>query len=777
MPTADTSRRRSPRADWLRRVGVGAYFAAATLAFGWPALLGRASSVVPSMQARLWPWRGDLDPSTLPPLGLQLDGAVSSYPWSQTFHEAIRHLELPFWDWHSFLGGYDLASNGVAGAFYPVHWVVWMLFDPLTGHTAYMLLHLWLGGLAMYLLLRHWHLGGPAGLVGGTCWMMCSYNVAWLQAEMMTPILVVTPLVFWALSAVVKQPDWPRVMVGSAAVALALVAGNIVVFLVVLWVAGLAAALRAALQAASSRDWRAVLRPWGALVGVGLGGLALSAVVTLPTLHNLLTLGRVTASRAESLPPRVALDDVAAQWWSAPPAESSLVLFSLFWCGRVALVLAAIGLSRRGRLRWMALALVLLFGALPYVPELVTLSWFTIPPVRAVSGFGRLAFLAAFGLAILAALGTSQLARIVSSRAGARPRASTARWALGLALGVLVVAEMIPFARASNPPWKSYSAASLYPATEIHQALAEFDRTSPWPALVLPISGVGDPQVPFSGNSFWGATAHSGDIDSVGGYDSAVPRRAAAVTRLMQGTPAAEAWKPYGGALLPTFSPEWSRIDLAGQLGITHLYTPPDVDLSVSAYSGANAQLRRVVSGPHGTLWRVDGTSRGPRLVDDAVLVPGPGDALARVATHDPQSSATVVLESRDGDEAPPKAPPAAADSPGSVHETLRETNSAHVEVTAERAAWLVMPIGFADGWHAEIDGHPTSVRPADFAYSAVRVPEGDHRVTFSYRPPLQVPGLVLTCAWVAFATGLLIRSGIRRRSLPAEQESHAART
>ena len=136
----------------IRRVAIAVYFAAVTFAFGWPALLGRSSSAVPGVQSRLWPWKsGDSGSFTAFP---QRDGAVSSYPWSVSYDRAIARAEFPFWDWHSFSTGYDVFSDGVSGAAYPIHWILWAAFDPATAHDVYMLLHLWLGGMVMYQIGR-----------------------------------------------------------------------------------------------------------------------------------------------------------------------------------------------------------------------------------------------------------------------------------------------------------------------------------------------------------------------------------------------------------------------------------------------------------------------------------------------------------------------------------------------------------------------------------------------------------------------------------------------
>ena len=364
----------------------GAFFAGVTLLFAWPALLGRSSSAVPGLQAQLWPWRGVVDTDPAP--ALQTDGAASSYPWSVSYHDALRRLELPFWDWHSFTGGYDLANDGVAGVMYPVHWLLWFAFEPPRAHDAYLVLHWWAGGLVMFLLLRHWRLPSGAALVGGTVWMLAPFNVGWLQAEMITPVLVVVPLAFWAVSAALDIGSWRRVLGASAALALALVAGNIVLFLVVVWVVGLYAAGTWLVALARRRPPSELRRMAGTLVLIAIGSFALSAYSLVPTLINLMSLSRRPAQLEQVLPAQGSASDILLSLWSPPELDSTIALFLLHWCGRVALLLAVAGLFHRGGRRTLGLLLVVFFTLLPVTPWLVQAGWYAIPPIRAVSGFG-----------------------------------------------------------------------------------------------------------------------------------------------------------------------------------------------------------------------------------------------------------------------------------------------------------------------------------------------------------------------------------------------------
>ena len=764
---ADGSGRRLHPA--LARCLPGFFFAGVTLLFAWPALLGRSTSAVPGLQALLWPWRGVVDTSPSP--ALQTDGAASSYPWSVGYHEALRQFELPFWDWHSFTGGYDLASDGVAGAMYPVHWLLWGAFEPPRAHDAYVVLHLWAGGLVMFMLLRHWRLASGPALVGGTVWMLAPFNVGWVQAEMIAPVLVIVPLAFWAVSAAIAQGSWQRVFGASAAIALAMVAGNLVVFMVVVWIVGLYAAATWIVALARRRPAAELARRAGTLVLVALGAFALSAYSLVPTLLNLLSLSRRPSQLEQVLPLQGSASDVLLSLWDPPALDSTIALFMLHWCGRVALVLAVVGLFHRGSRRVLGLVLVLFFTLMPVTPWLVHVGWYAIPPLRAVSGFGRLAFLGSFGMAILAASGTAvllSLLRRVWARTSTTRRTGRLDPLLGALVAGVVVVELLPFALAINPPWTDPEDTPLMPVTGAQESLTRGERE--WPGLVLPLAsvpaGAGEP----TGYSFWGATSHVGGVDSVGGYDSAVPTRATAFTQVMQGISAQTAVQPIGGAFLPNFGVEWTRLDLAERAGVTHVYAPPGVSLTDSVYAAAVPELRLVHDDADGQVWELARPMRGPRLVGRAFIATSTEDALARFAAPEHDAREVVVLERRGRSSAAGLTPDSPGDGPvGTVRSARRGYDGAVVDVDAERGAWLVMPIGYAPGWRADMNGQALAIRPADGAMSAVRVPAGDHTITFTYRPRGFRAGALATLAALLAALALLVATRVRGRRVTAE--------
>lgn len=62
--------------------------------------------------------------------------------------------------------------------------------------------------------------------------------------------------------------------------------------------------------------------------------------------------------------------------------------------------------------------------------------------------------------------------------------------------------------------------------------------------------------------------------------------------------------------------------------------------------------------------------------------------------------------------------------------------NRVVIEVTTAAAGYLVLSDMFFPGWEAQLDGRPTPLLRADYAFRAVWVPAGTHRVEMRFQPP-----------------------------------------
>ena len=85
----------------------------------------------------------------------------------------------------------------------------------------------------------------------------------------------------------------------------------------------------------------------------------------------------------------------------------------------------------------------------------------------------------------------------------------------------------------------------------------------------------------------------------------------------------------------------------------------------------------------------------------------------------------------------------------------------------ARRNAWLVTTDAALEGWTATVDGVETRLLPADVLARAAWIPEGRHRVVFSYDPPGRLTGWIGSGIGLAALAGLFAMGWLRRRPAP----------
>ena len=74
------------------------------------------------------------------------------------------------------------------------------------------------------------------------------------------------------------------------------------------------------------------------------------------------------------------------------------------------------------------------------------------------------------------------------------------------------------------------------------------------------------------------------------------------------------------------------------------------------------------------------------------------------------------------------------------------------IEVNYSKTGYLFLSQSLVPGWKAKIDGRPTKILRADYAFMSVLVPAGSHQVVFYYQPLAFILGL-----WISIFTCLAI--------------------
>ncbi len=104
------------------------------------------------------------------------------------------------------------------------------------------------------------------------------------------------------------------------------------------------------------------------------------------------------------------------------------------------------------------------------------------------------------------------------------------------------------------------------------------------------------------------------------------------------------------------------------------------------------------------------------------------------------------------------------------VNGTRFDANRVEVDATFERAGLLVIAQSFCHGWQASIDGQPATILRANYAFQAVSVPAGRHRVRLEYGTRTLAVGLGVSVSALIAAVVAWIRCG--RGTVPALRSS-----
>src|SRR5207253_5542369 len=90
------------------------------------------------------------------------------YPAKQILREIAQHGELPYWNRY-FSAGQPIAANPEHEVFYPLTWLI-LLPSYDFGFRPHILIHIYIGLIGMYALLRSMDLGAQASFYGAMAW-------------------------------------------------------------------------------------------------------------------------------------------------------------------------------------------------------------------------------------------------------------------------------------------------------------------------------------------------------------------------------------------------------------------------------------------------------------------------------------------------------------------------------------------------------------------------------------------------------------------------------
>jgi hypothetical protein len=745
-----------------------AFLALLTILFFWPVFL-----------AGYWLPRGG--------------GDLVSFLWPQYSFagEAIRSGSIPLWNPYLYSGAPFLADNQ-AGVLYPINLLAFLIFPRLSYQVmeGLVIFHIWLAGAATYVALRIWPSLGPpretrgmtgGALLGAIAFMFNDVLITHIGNLNLIAVAAWLPLILalYARGLSERRTSW---IVGSGVVfAVALLAGHaqmtaitlvgllaVAVWQIIVQVGPLRQIHRmrqgvplgnsmadkeSRLEADSTgraEEWR----PFGKLIALALLtpliAFSLTALQLLPSLEMTQYSLRAGLSYEEataySLPPAALASTFSPPLFGRGAAEfwGPWQRVETMYVGVVPLLLAGLAFRRKWRdnawffLGLGVLGLLIALGQYTPVYSLVH----SLPVLGGLRVPARFILLANFSLAALAAIG---LQRFMTESFSAK---RVLGWGGVVMIGgvlALVLAYQSTGAIDRNNNLTSAFSFLLFAGVALaimvaavnskiriqHSAFLLIGLLSL--ELVLLGSGIeidrNDPTQGYQHQAVVDFLKSDDGVFRSENASNAWPPDAALLHRVPDiggifNPLGLASYETYRGGMGNRGSPLYNF--LGAKYVLANKDQPPGDASFVPVFNG-DPQLDVYLN-----------TNALPRaqLIERAQAVSSGEEAWQAIHAPEFKPGGAVIVEGP------------ALDShtriDGARHLAFTHYSNERVELNASTpiTAYAVLSDVFYPGWTATIDDRPTTVYPANFAFRAVLVPPGEHRVTFTFEPPLWRVGL-----------------------------------
>ncbi len=389
--------------------------------FCWPVFAGRI--MLPAdMCLLMLPWKAlqsqfpDFHRAHNP----MLDPIQQYLPWRFYAVESVRQGIIPLWNPYAFCGTPFLA-NLQSTVLYPLN-TLFLITGARHGFGISAILHLILGGVFMYALLRTMALSVSASLLGALVLMFNGWTVAWLEYPTLSLwVFMWLPALLLCYEYALRQPRSHWSVLCALLVGMQFLGGHLQISAYVL----IAFALYVLVRVIARHGHQASrTRAIGIAVTALSLGVALAAAQLLPTIELARQSGRVAhgagAAMQTAFPlshfilylvPNFLGNPVDYNYWGFVRDQSAFNFFeTACYVGVLPLFLAAFAFTGRRLWQLWFFAALTLFAFLAAVGSPVyLLMYYLAPGFRELAGLGRVLCLAAFGLAGLAAIGLDAL--------------------------------------------------------------------------------------------------------------------------------------------------------------------------------------------------------------------------------------------------------------------------------------------------------------------------------------------------------------------------------
>lgn len=686
------------------------------------------------------------------------------YPWKLFTVDSWKHGFVPLWNPLSFAGT-PHAGNYQSAVFAPQN-ILFFLFSFPVAWSIQILLQPLAAGIFMLLLFRVLKVPKTASLFGALSWMFCGFLTCWMGYGTLGWAALVLPLVFWGITGWMERSNvyaWMSIVAGTC---WSLVSGHFQISLY-----GIIASVCFAFLLGFGRKKQGKIL--GSLTAIGLG-VGLAAPQILLTVDAFVQSVRGSQTfRSEIIPFSYLLTIFAPDVFGNPVTRNDWFGHYAEWATYIGVIPLAFALypysifGKKFRLAaWIGIIAILAMATpTPINGLLYKLS----VPVLSGSAASRIVYLASFLLVLLSTGSVGYLVGNTKSR-----KIPVLLWAGGIGLFLLVVWAIFILGKPVPVQYLTVARRNLVLPTALALcaaaggvlagflpkirwiktgifwmlvALTAFDmlrfagKWMPFEDRQYLYPGVSSAEYLSSivkydrvfGN-FGGEASFRFQLPSIEGYDAMYKGR---FGEFIQAASTGTVSEPPRSVVLLDKHGMYTK-DVLALLGVRYIYHK-------------NSDARAPWAFPY---WEYPEEDRTPLFHDDAYTVielknTYPRAFLASSYRIETDKQAiitalfskttnrreTVILEQK------PDIEPMSGSASAEI--VTYSGNTVRIRTSASVPKLLFLSDAYDAGWSADIDGKPTKVLRADYAFRAIAVPEGIHTVTFSYRPVVFSYGVI----------------------------------
>ena len=153
------------------------------------------------------------------------DVAKELIPWKHFVIESLKNGQIPFWNPHNFSGN-PLVANFQSGVFYPAN-LLFFLFNFQNAWTIYIISSSILSSIFMYLFLRRLKLTSLASILGSISYTFSLYMTVWVEYGNIGHTLLWLPLVLFFVDRILEKVSYRDFLGLVVSMLLSILAGYI----------------------------------------------------------------------------------------------------------------------------------------------------------------------------------------------------------------------------------------------------------------------------------------------------------------------------------------------------------------------------------------------------------------------------------------------------------------------------------------------------------------------------------------------------------------------